>query len=120
MAPVDTGNLRQSVSLRFYEGASVIWVDLAKAPYMPYTNEPWVSPFWNGKQNPNQYWFDDAVEDVIKQICRQYGGTAERVFSGQFVDFNQLAQDYRIEPYQILMHSDFKTHTFGRKSDWHY
>lgn len=39
--------------------------------YMPYTNEPWISPRWNGKRNPNQNWWDLAIQ----QYCVM---TAER------------------------------------------
>lgn len=119
-SPVRTGNLRQAVTLQYLENAAVIYVNLDKAPYMPYTNEPWVSPKWRGKQNPNQYWFDNAVDHIIEEIAGRYGGKIERVFEGTFVDFNLLAMQYNVQNHQILMHSDFKTHTFGRMSTWHY
>ena len=38
------------------------------APYMPYTNEPWISPKWNGKKNPNEAWWQDAVKLVREYL----------------------------------------------------
>lgn len=39
------------------------------APYMPSTNEVWVSERWNNKQNPNQDWWNRAIEEIIKLIA---------------------------------------------------
>lgn len=44
------------------------------APYMPYTNEPWISPRWNGKQNPNEGWWNDAIEFIIQYMAKRLGG----------------------------------------------
>ena len=42
--------------------------------YMPYTNEPWVSPRWRGRQNPNLYWFNDSTEYIAQYMARHLGG----------------------------------------------
>ena len=44
---------------------------------MPYTNEPWVSPKWHGKKNPNEAWFQDAVEYIAEYIADQTNGDLE-------------------------------------------
>lgn len=44
------------------------------APYMPFTNEVWKSPKWNGKKNPNQGWWNNAMEMVIAFIAKRLGG----------------------------------------------
>ena len=44
------------------------------APYMPYTNETWLSPRWNGKQNPNEGWWNDSIEFIVQYIGKRLGG----------------------------------------------
>lgn len=76
LAPKDTGNLAyNSIRLvRVDKDTFKIYVDEAIAPYMPYTNEPWVSPRWNGKKNPNEKWFDKAAKIVAQEIADAIGG----------------------------------------------
>ena len=38
---------------------------------MPFTNEVWKSPKWNGKKNPNQGWWNNAMEMVIAFIAKK-------------------------------------------------
>lgn len=72
--PEHTGNLsRNGVKLEFGDGYFRIYVDEEVAPYMPYTNEPWISPKWHGRKNPNLYWFDNGVS-----ACFDYLETALR------------------------------------------
>jgi hypothetical protein len=77
-APKDTGNLRfNGIQYVFENGIvkkAIIFVDPDIAPYMLYTNEPWTSTRWNGKQNPNESWFNDAAEYAIKTLSAKYGG----------------------------------------------
>ena len=81
ISPIDTGNLRHN-AIRFEMIDSKtfrIYVDEEIAPYMPFTNEPWLSPRWHGKQNPNELWWDEkAVNTVIDGIRRRLG---ERIVS---------------------------------------
>lgn len=51
-----------------------IYVDEEIAPYMPYTNEKWISPRWKGAKNPNENWFDEAVEEIAKELAASLGG----------------------------------------------
>lgn len=75
-APKDTGNLAfNSIKMEAYEDRIIIYVDLAIAPYMPYTNEPWLSARWHGKKNPNENWFDNVVKDrIVPYIVEKTGG----------------------------------------------
>lgn len=51
-----------------------IGVDKDVAPYMPYTNEPWISPKWNGKKNPNEKWFDKTAKELAEHLATLYDG----------------------------------------------
>ena len=77
-SPIDTGNLRfNAIQYAFENGEmqqAVIFVEEDIVPYMPYTNEPWISPKWNGKKNPNEKWFNEAVEYAIKTLSAKYNG----------------------------------------------
>lgn len=90
-APKDTGNLAYNsikghwISETQYE----IYVDMGDAgvdspkvkgiaPYMPYTNEVWISPRWNGKKNPNEGWWNNAVEFIVKYIAKRVKGKVEK------------------------------------------
>ncbi len=74
--PIDTGNLRYNAVKFEYKGNNKveIYVDESEAPYMPYTNEPWISPKWNGQQNPNEEWWQNTVEKLVQHIVSKYGG----------------------------------------------
>lgn len=79
-SPIDTGNLRRNAII--LEPLSPmkfkITVDVTIAPYMPYTNEPWTSPKWNGKKNPNEHWWNDTVELLVRHIAEQYKGVVTK------------------------------------------
>ncbi len=76
LAPYDTGNL--SINAIKYEWINdntfKIYVDKSIAPYMPYTNEPWLAKRWNGKKNPNEAWWQKAVEFIADMICEEING----------------------------------------------
>lgn len=76
VSPVDTGNLKNNgVTYAFLDNDTfMIKIDLAKAPYMPYTNEPWLAKRWNGKKNPNEGWWENAVKKVVEYIAQALGG----------------------------------------------
>lgn len=73
-APKDTGNLAYNAIK--YEFVNLnechIYVDEAIAPYMPYTNEPWISPRWKGKKNPNEKWWQETVSEAIEYMIAYY------------------------------------------------
>ncbi len=75
VAPRDTGNLADNAIVYWYEGdKAIIEVKTNIAPYMPYTNEPWVSPRWNGKKNPNEAWWQTRVPIVLNKVVKRYNG----------------------------------------------
>lgn len=87
--PIDTGNLRDSIRYMWVaENQFVIYIDVGDteafvkgqkfdkgiAPYTPFVNEKWISPKWNGAQNPNENWWNDAIEFIIGYIARRLKG----------------------------------------------
>lgn len=84
LIPKDTGNLRFNATLYENEGDGhlVIYVsgdgEKGIAPYAPFTNEPWLSPRWNNKKNPNEGWWDKFVEFVVNYIQTALGGRVEQ------------------------------------------
>lgn len=74
-----TGNLAFTASQIGFPSEDVceIYIDEKIAPYMPYTNEPWVSPYWQGKKNPNQGWFDRAAATLANMAAIQLNGNKE-------------------------------------------
>ena len=82
-APVKTGNLRNNgINYEVYDDKGVIYVDgdctNGIAFYMPYTNEPWVADRWHGKKNPNEGWWQNAVDKVAEYIADILGGALIR------------------------------------------
>lgn len=79
--PIDTGNMRNNaVTIEFFDGGKTckIYVDEQIAPYVFYTNEKWISPKWNGKENPNEKWFDKASEYIVDFLTQRLSGTTEK------------------------------------------
>lgn len=79
-APKDTWNLAVN-ALKLEQTATgyVIYIDEAIAPYMVYTEEPWTSPYWKGKKNPNEGWFKRAAEEIVSYLAQVLGGKVEVV-----------------------------------------
>lgn len=79
LAPYDTGNLALNAVKMEMPSPNVclIYVDEAIAPYMPYTTFPWVSPKWNGRNNPNEGWWQRAGERVVYNLAQQVNGEVE-------------------------------------------
>lgn len=77
--PIDTGNLRHNAKMFRAVSANEIeiGIDGSIAPYMVYTNEPWISPRWKGKENPNEGWFDVAARSFADELAKRLGGTVE-------------------------------------------
>lgn len=51
-----------------------IYIDERIAPYVPYTNEPWLSPYWRGKKNPNQGWWQRFVNEFMRRLAEELKG----------------------------------------------
>ena len=80
-SPYKTGNLRHFGMRSSVTNAKEvdIYVDTAVAPYMKYTNEPWNSfgaPL-QGKQNPNEGWWEKAAEAAARTLAQYVGGTLQ-------------------------------------------
>ena len=72
--PIDTGNLRyNAIKFKFINSRKIeIWVNEDIAPYMVYTNEPWLSSKWKGATNPNESWWQNAVYKCVELIQSRY------------------------------------------------
>lgn len=89
-APIRTGNLRSSI--RYREVEPLVWEIYVNwgndpylrdykqgiAPYMPFTNEPWISPRWNGRKNPNEGWWERACEMCIEDLKMRTKGVLRK------------------------------------------
>lgn len=78
-APV-TGNLKYNALkvLKIPDGV-YIYVNEAIAPYMPFTNEPWVSPRWKGAKNPNEKWWENMVERFTEDLAEELDGVLRKL-----------------------------------------
>jgi len=76
IVPIDTGNLRYNATNYDSTGerSCEFIVDGNIAPYAVFTNEPWLSPRWGGKKNPNEGWVQGGVELVAMYLSQQLGG----------------------------------------------
>lgn len=73
--PYDTGNMALNALQVKVDGNLIdITVDEAIAPYVPYTNEPWISPKWKGKPNPNQGWWERFLSEFAKRLTTKLRG----------------------------------------------
>lgn len=74
--PINTGNLRHNATKLESLGNGIykIYIDETIAPYVPFTNEPWLSEFWAGKKNPNEGWWQRAVEKAVFRMAIELGG----------------------------------------------
>ncbi len=75
-APIETGNLKNNAIRYEWKDANtfVIYVDQGIAPYMPYTNEPWIAERWKGKKNPNEHWWQDTVQIIAEVMALELKG----------------------------------------------
>ncbi len=80
IAPYDTGNLSANAIKLERTGVREwrLYVDQNVAPYMPYTNEPWTSPHWGGKQNPNEQWWNKSITEFMRRLVQSLGGELKR------------------------------------------
>lgn len=64
----------QNGSVAVMDIVGTIYVDMNNAPYMPYTNEPWIAHRWGGKKNPNESWWNKTAEALVYEIADFIGG----------------------------------------------
>lgn len=125
-APYDTGNLADNaIKYEYLDPNTVrIYVDERIAPYMPYTNEPWVSSWWNGRQNPNLYWWDKMAEAAKAMIGAAVGSEAKRSeYNFADVDLIKMERDYQnktgdYSAYDAYYHSTYLSETHIPLSQW--
>jgi hypothetical protein len=72
IAPERSGELKLSIKLIATGTGYEIKIT---APHMKYTEEKWISPQWNGRANPNEGWFREAVELVFRLIRAELNAT---------------------------------------------
>ena len=75
-----TGNLKYN-ALRVLKSPTgmILYVDEAIAPYMPYTNEKWISPRWKGAKNPNEKWWENMSKDFVKDLAKELQGKVKKL-----------------------------------------
>ena len=88
-SPIRTGNLRyNAIRIVFVSSNEChIYVDgeiengekKGIAPYMVFTNEPWISPKWKGKKNPNEGWWDKLAEEIANFISKETGAKTKKI-----------------------------------------
>lgn len=73
--PWDSGNMAtHGLQYEILNGVFHIYMDFDEAPYMPYTNEPWLSEKWHGKQNPNEGWWNEWCETFMRRLAVKLKG----------------------------------------------
>lgn len=73
--PRDTGNLAyDALQFKIVGDVIDITVNPSIAPYVPYTNEPWVSPKWKGKKNPNEGWWQRFAAEFARRLANKLKG----------------------------------------------
>ena len=91
---LSTGNLRSSIRKAWNPDAGhwqvVIGGELA--PYAVYTNEPWISPRWNGKENPNLYWVERACQEAAPTLSLIMSGEVSEQEINELIAYNMNAE----------------------------
>lgn len=52
-----------------------VYIDDSIAPYCVYTNDPWLSPNWKGKKNPNEGWWERFAEEFARRLAKKLKGS---------------------------------------------
>lgn len=72
---LSTGNLAfNGITVMLTADTVEIYVDPDIVPYMPYTNEPWISDKWHGKKNPNEGWWQRFAEEFMQRLAKRLKG----------------------------------------------
>lgn len=70
-----TGNMAfNALQYRIEGDRFIVFIDEGIAPYFVYTNEPWVSPVWGGKKNPNEGWADRFAKEFERMLAEELKG----------------------------------------------
>lgn len=73
-----TGNMAfQSFQYVKTNREMLVYIDQSIAPYVHYTNEPWIAAFWGGRKNPNEGWWQRFVDEFTRRLTAELGGELE-------------------------------------------
>lgn len=73
--PYDTGNMAlHAFKYEVVGEVLTIEMDVDQAPYVGYTNEPWISAWWRGKKNPNEGWWNRLVDNYARRLAERLKG----------------------------------------------
>lgn len=73
-----TGNLAFNALQYSIVGDTVdVYIDEDIAPYCVFTDEPWVSPYWHGKKNPNEGWWGRFCAEFSRRLAQKLRGKLE-------------------------------------------
>jgi len=94
-SPQDTGNLRYNAIKGEWmdEKTFHIYVDEKLAPYMVYTNEPWTSPYWRGKKNPNEHWWNSTIQEILRMISNNLQGILKNPYQEEKIKINAMFEE---------------------------
>lgn len=75
LVPRDTGNMAfNALTINVNADMIDIFVNPNIAPYVGYTNEPWLSERCHGAQNPNEGWWQRFAEEFAKRLTTKLKG----------------------------------------------
>ena len=78
-APV-TGNMKyNAMKVMQSPNGMLIYMDTNIAPYVPYTNERWISPKWKGAKNPNENWWEKMGDKFANDLAQALHGVLKKV-----------------------------------------
>ncbi len=119
-SPYDKGNLRNNAVRIGLENTYTarIYIDDATAPYMPYTNEPWVSPKWRGKKNPNEFWFDRTAQSMYGLVREATGVEGTRTDKPRKLNIPRLAKKFKVEQGDVYINSIYQANEYGLRQYW--
>ena len=88
-SPYDTGNMAEQIRVQRVSDTEIqVLIGGAPAPYAVYTNEPWISPYWRGKPNPNEGWIDKALDGFTIWLANKLNGEVTTI-SGEEGEDNE-------------------------------
>ena len=85
-SPKDTGNMADGIKVQPISDTEVQVIIGKNAPYAVYTNEPWISPYWKGKPNPNEGWIDKALDEFTIWLANKLNGEVTTISSEEGED----------------------------------
>lgn len=73
--PRKTGNMAyMALQYEIQNDILSIFIHSDIAPYVPYTNEAWLSEKWHGRKNPNEGWWQRFVAEFATRLAKKLRG----------------------------------------------